>query len=162
MTSRIRKIVFAGMAMVMFLLSSHAYASMNPHCSNVGGAILTNVNGFGPNTTLGVATGDLRGALGVEIVGMAPGANGTFVITVQHHWVTDNGETLAIDQAQAIGMFVAPGLFAVTNYQVHLSGGTGRFAGAHGDMSAIGELDLNTGQAVLRYAGQVCYAPPND
>jgi len=76
---------------------------------------------------------------------------------VQHHWVTDNGETLTIDPATVHGVFVAPGLLAVTEYKVHLSGGTGRFANATADLSSIGEVDFNTGHAVLRYSGTVCY-----
>jgi hypothetical protein len=45
----------------------------------------------------------------------------------------------------------------VTEYKVHLSGGTGRFANATADLSSIGEVDFNTGHAVLRYSGTVCY-----
>jgi len=51
---------------------------------------------------------------------------------------------------------VAPNLFAITNYQFHVTGGTGRFDGATGDMSAIGEADFNTGHLIGRYSGQLC------
>jgi hypothetical protein len=157
----IRKIAVtaAAAAVILLFMSLHANAaSMNPHCTDVGGAILSDLNGFGPNTTMGVATGDLKGGVGVEIVGI----NSTFtVFTVQHHWVTENGESLQIDRADASGTYVASGLFAFTDYRAHLSGGTGRFAGASGDLSFIGELDLNTGHAILRYSGHVCFAPAN-
>jgi hypothetical protein len=131
----------------------------SPSCSPIGGAIITNLGGFGQidgtPTTLGVATGDLKGALGVQIVS----ASADFTtITVQHHWVTENGETLVVDQAQAHGVFVAPGLLAITDYKVHLSGGTGRYANATADTTTIGEVDFNTGQAVLRYRGTLCFA----
>ena len=147
---------FGSVGLVLGLITGSGFAG-NPHCSDVGGAILTNLGGFGSidglPTTLGVATGDLKGALGVQILS----ASSDFTsITVQHHWVTDNGETLKIDPATAHGVFVAQGLLAVTDYKVHLSGGTGRFANASGDMSAIGEIDFNTGNAVLRYSGQLC------
>jgi hypothetical protein len=129
----------------------------SPTCSAIGGVILTNLGGFGQidgtPTTLGVATGDLKGALGVQIVSASPDFT---TITVQHHWVTENGETLVVDQAVAHGVFVAPGLLAITDYKVHLSGGTGRFAQAKADMSTIGEVDFNTGHAVLRYSGTLC------
>ena len=145
---------FVTVSLLLASLTSPAFAK-SPFCSPVGGAILTNVGGFGQigsnPTTLGVATGDLKGAVGVEITG----SSGT-TFNVQHHWVTDTGETLTIDQAQAKGMFVASGLLAITEYKFHLSGGTGRFATASGDLSAIGELDFNTGNAILRYSGQVC------
>lgn len=142
--------------LVVALFLTGAFAK---DCSAVGGVILTNLGGFGvidgSPTTLGVATGDLKGALGVQIVSASPDFTS---INVQHHWVTENGETLTIDPATAHGAFVAPGLLAVTDYKVHLSGGTGSFAHATGDMSAIGEIDFNTGHAVLRYSGKVCRA----
>lgn len=127
-------------------------------CSDIGGAILTDLGGFGEidgfGTTLGVATGDLKGALGVRIVN----ASSDFTtITVEHHWVTDNGEILMLDQATLHGTYVGPGLLAVTDYRIHLKGGTGRFANAKADTTAIGELDLNTGHAVLRYSGKLCF-----
>jgi hypothetical protein len=149
--------VFLNVTLLLASLASSAFAK-NPNCSDVGGAILTNVGGFGQIdghlTTLGVATGDLKGAIGVEI----SGTNSSSVFSVQHHWVTDNGETLTIDPAQATGMFVnSSGLLAITDYKFHLSGGTGRFANATGDLSAIGEFDFSTGHGILRYSGQVCY-----
>ena len=127
-------------------------------CTAVGGAILTDLGGFGvidgSPTTLGTATGDLKGALGVQILSASPDFT---TITVQHHWVTDDGETLNFDQATVHGSFVAQGLLAVTDYKAHLSGGTWRFANATGDFSNIGEVDFGTGHAILRYSGTVCY-----
>lgn len=147
---------------LLFVLLSAAAFAANPRCSDVGGAILTNVGGFGQidgsPTTMGVASGDLKGGIGVQILSTSPDFT---TITVQHHWVTENGETLNIDQATLHGVFVAPGLLAVTQYKSHLSGGTGRFAGATGDTSYIGEIDFNTGHAVLRYSGKVCLAGGN-
>jgi hypothetical protein len=128
-------------------------------CTDIGGVILTDLGGFGEidgnPTTLGVATGDLKGGLGVEIVSTSSDFTS---ITVRHHWVTDNGEILTFDQATLHGTFVAPGLLAVIDYKVHLRGGTGRFANAKSDITSIGELDLNTGHAVLRYSGKLCFA----
>ena len=53
---------------------------------------------------------------------------------------------------------VATGLYAMGTYPVHLNGGTGRYGHATGDFTNIGEADLNTGQIVLRYTGQICFA----
>jgi len=128
------------------------------HCVPIGGMLMTNFGGFGPNTTLGTATGDLRGAVGVNILSVSQGSGNTTLFAVQHHWVTESGDTLSLDQATATSTQVAPGLFAIVNYSAHLSGGTGRFAGATGDLTNIGEADLSTGQLVLRYRGQVCFA----
>jgi hypothetical protein len=159
-TTRSFQIFFLSISLLA-LLTGNAFAK-SPSCSEVGGALLTNVGGFGQIdghlTTLGVATGDLKGALGVEI--LAVNSTST-MFTVQHHWVTDNGDTLTIGQAQAKGMFVASGLLAITEYNFQVSGGTGRFTTASGNLSAIGELDFNTGHAILRYSGELCYSVPD-
>lgn len=144
--------------MLWIALSSAIGFAANPHCTAVGGAVLTNLGGFGlidgSPTTMGVVTGDLKGAIGVQILS----ASSDFTtINVQHHWVTDSGETLALDPATVHGAYVAPGLLAIVEYKTHLSGGTGRFANATGDGSLIGEIDFNAGHVILRYSGTVCY-----
>jgi len=150
-----------GVCLLLALFTINGFAA-NPHCTDLGGVILTNVGGFGQidgsPTTMGIATGDLKGAIGIQIVSASPDFTS---ITVQHHWVTENGETLNIGQATLHGAFVAPGLLAVTEYKAHLSGGTGRFANATGDTSYIGEIDFNTGHVVLRYSGTACFAGSN-
>jgi hypothetical protein len=114
-------------------------------------------NFVGPNTTLGPATGDLQGAVSADLLGVTPGADGTVVFSVQHHWTTDAGDTIAMQVAQAAATQVAPGLFAVTSYPVTIQGGTGRFTGAYGMLKNIGEVDLNTQRTVFRYSGYVCF-----
>lgn len=162
MKGRTRVLVFMfSLGLLIGFLSPSGFAQ-NSHCTTVGGAIVTNLGGFGvidgSPTTLGVATGDLKGALGVQIVSAAPDFTR---ITVQHHWVTDDGETLHIDQATLHGVYVSSTLLAVTDYEVHLSGGTGRFANATGNLSSIGEVDFATGHTVLRYSGTICYSASN-
>ena len=154
MSARKSSWVIAAWCLCVVLFIGSAWADPK-HCAPVGGAFMTNLGGFGDNTTLGVITGDIKGAVGVQVLGMTT-ANGTTTVTVQHHLVTETGDTVFIDQAQVIGVFVAPGLFAITNYQIHLSGGTGRFQGASADMSAIGEADFNTGHLIGRYTGKLC------
>lgn len=128
------------------------------HCQLVGGTIATNFGGIDQTTTLGVATGDLRGAVSGAILGTPqPGAGGTVVFHVQHHWVTETGDTLFFDPATATTQPLSPTLFAVITYPVHLTGGTGKFAGAAGDLTNIGEVDLTSG-TTFRYSGQVCFA----
>jgi hypothetical protein len=43
---------------------------------------------------------------------------------------------------------------------VIITGGTGRFAGASGTLAVFGAIDLNHGQLILRYQGEVCFAQP--
>jgi hypothetical protein len=131
-------------------------------CHPIGGFISTNVGGFGPNTTMGTAVGDLAGAVGVEILGITTGANGLVDVVVQHHWVTSTGDTLTIDKAHLYGVYVAPGLLAVTNYKVHMAGGTGRYQNTSGDIDVIGEADFNTGHTALQFTGQLCRESDQD
>lgn len=130
----------------------------NPHCQQVGGAFLTNLGVIDGNTTLGVATGDLRGALAATILNISNEPDNTVVFTVQHHLVTDSGDTITVDVAHAVASPVAPGLLGIVSYPITISGGTGRFSGAHGQINNIGEVDLNTGHTVFRYTGEVCFA----
>lgn len=134
-------------------------AAVSP-CVAVGGSISTNLGVIDANTTLGTATGDLRGALAANILGISQVGNNT-LFSVQHHWVTESGETLVIEKTTATSTQVAPGLFAITNYSLHISNGTGKFTGATGDLHLIGEVNLNTGQTVFRYTGEVCFAELN-
>lgn len=128
------------------------------HCTLVGGTVMTNFGAIDQNTTMGTATGDLRGAVSGTLLGAPqPGAGNTLVFHIQHHWVTESGDTLSFDPATATNVQISQTLFAVVTYPLHLTGGTGRFAGATGDLNTIGEVDLVKG-TVFRYSGQVCFA----
>jgi hypothetical protein len=108
---------------------------------------------------MGSATGDLKGAVGATITLQDASADGTkLTFSVQHHWVTDSGDTLAFGPATATFAQVAPGLYGVTKYKAHLNGGTGKYADRSGDLNFIGEVDLGAGQLVLRYTGLLCSA----
>jgi hypothetical protein len=121
--------------------------------------IMTNFGAIDQNTTMGPATGDLRGAVSGTLLGAPqPSAGNTLVFHIQHHWVTESGDTLFFDPATATTVPLSQTLFAIVTYPVHLKGGTGKFAGATGDLTGIGEVDLSNG-TVFRYSGQVCFAP---
>ena len=129
------------------------------HCVPVGGMLMTNFGAIDANTTMGTATGDLRGAVSGTLLGAPqPGAGGTLVFHIQHHWVTESGDTLTFDPAVATTAPLSQTLFAVITYPVHITGGTGKFAGAIGDLKNIGEVDLAAQATVFRYSGQVCFA----
>ena len=55
-------------------------------------------------------------------------------------------------------VLLGAGLFAVITYPVHITGGTGKFAGAIGDIKNVGEVDLAAQATIFRYSGQVCFA----
>jgi hypothetical protein len=111
------------------------------NCKEVSGGVVTNfltesgtvnfANESGKQfiyTTIGTATGDLAGALGVYIFSITPGANGV-VAKVHHHWVTDAGDTIYLQDATANAFQVGPysGVYAVADnsYTVNIIGGTG-------------------------------------
>ena len=162
--NRIARIaLFASLTVLLsaFLASSggHPAAKAQPHhdlsggrCIHVGGAIITNFGAVDPNTTLGPATGDLRGAVAASLLAPPqPGPNGTVLFQVQHHWVTEAGDNIYFDPAVATTIPLSQTRFAFTSYPVHISGGTGKFAGATGDLINIGEADLQLGTAI-RYS----------
>src|ERR1700751_2855899 len=132
-----------------------AATGQTKHCTPAGGMLMTNLGAVDPATTMGVAIGDLKGAVGATILSTEASGN-TLALRVQPHSVTESGDTLTIDPAVATTTQVSPGLYAVVNYPVHLRGGTGKFAGATGDLTSIGEADLVSGQIVLRYSGKIC------
>jgi hypothetical protein len=122
--------------------------------------LMTNLGAIDASTTMGPVTGDLKGAVSGTIVSQEVIGN-NLVLHVQHHWVTESGDLLFFDQATATSTPVAPGLYAIITYPVHLAGGTGKFAQVTGDFNNIGEVDLNNGQIVLRYSGQLCFPKTN-
>ena len=150
--------ILRGFSILFFVLN--LAPSLLGQCRQVGGSLITNFGGVDANTTLGPASGDLGGAVAASILGVAPGANGTTVFTVQHHWVTDSGHAIFFKVAQATVAPVAPGVFGFVTYDAALSGGTGKFTGATGTLHFTGEADLNAGTIALRYNGKVCLATP--
>ncbi len=145
--------------MILVAMAPALLAQGGANCRQVGGAILTNF--VDQTTTLGTATGDLKGGLGVTVLSLAPGANGTLVFHVHHHWVTEAGDTITLNDTYATAYPSGiPGLSAVSYTNgVTIAGGTGRFAGATGKLTSYGAIDLNNQHLILRYEGQVCYPP---
>jgi hypothetical protein len=79
-------------------------------------------------------------------------------------WVTDAGDTIFLDDADA-PMSPTPinGLFATGNYKVTITGGTGRFAAASGTIVFSGAADFSyptNPRGILRYQGTICFAQP--
>jgi hypothetical protein len=136
---------------------------------------MTNLGAIGgtsvPSTTLGRVTGDLSGAVAATIENVQQTGN-TFVFTVQHHIVTDEGDFVNAKEALATTVQlqgVTPPLFAIVTYPVSIiPGGTGKFANATGTITNIGEVqvpgfatgDLSGGTLILRYSGNICFPTP--
>jgi hypothetical protein len=145
------------------LLVPSLFAQGGANCHHVGGSILTNF--LDQTHTLGSATGDLKGGLGVNI--LAPprsGPNGSIIFHNHHQWVTESGDTLLFEDADATAFPtmspLAPALLAVSYLDgVAITGGTGRYAGASGKLAVFGAVDMSKQQLTLRYEGQVCTRP---
>ena len=78
-----------------------------------------------------------------------------------HHWVTEAGDTILFDDADAtLFPTPVPGLYAGSYVNgIKIIGGTGRFENATGNLtSTYGAADLTKGQVILRYQGHVCLA----
>lgn len=145
--------------MIFVMMAPALLAEGGANCRDVGGAVLTNF--LDQTTTLGTATGDLKGGLGVTVLNVSPGPGGTVVFHNHHHWVTETGDTILFNDADATAFTTGiPGLYAVSYTNgVTITGGTGRFAGATGKIAWFGAVDLNKQQVILRYEGQICFHP---
>ena len=162
MLSQFSKVAAVALFAMLFAVTAAGQAKS---CQPAGGMLMTDLGAVDATTTMGVATGDLKGAVGATILNIDTLNGGaTLIFTVQHHWVTETGDLLFFDQAKATVERVGgpqSTRYGVVSYPTHLNGGTGRFAGATGDFTTIGEADLATGQLVFRYSGTVCFAQKN-
>jgi hypothetical protein len=150
------------LAMTSFLVvGASAQKNKKQTCQSAGGMLMTNLGAIDASTTMGPATGDLKGSVSATVLGTEVVGN-NLVFHIQHHWVTESGDTLSFAPATATTTEVAPNLYAIITYPVHLSGGTGKFAQMTGDLNSIGEVDLNTGQIIIRYSGRLCSPKPDE
>src|SRR6516165_5688592 len=107
------------------------------NCRHVGGGILTNFldpsqclptsNSSVNLCTDGTATGDLRGAVGVQVLEVKGN-----VYHVRHHWVTESGDTISLNDAYLTTYPTSdPNNRVLADYLngVEIIGGTGAFAG---------------------------------
>lgn len=128
-------------------------------CEPVGGSLLTNIGVLPNETNLGPVFGDLRGSVAASILGQ--NSDGSF--RLQHYYVTESGDTITLKVAVLTPTYPTAdrNIVAVTwgNYRSDISGGTGRFKGATGYLDYFGLADFTQNTLVLRYRGEVCYAP---
>jgi len=150
--------IFSGITMCFGAVPGLADAG---HCRHVGGGVLTN---FLDQTTCGgptglcsdgTATGDLKGAIGVNVLAVTGN-----VYHVHHHLVTETGDTVFWQDADLTTFPTNDSGRVLADYLngVNITGGTGGFENAHGTLESVfGAIDLNKGELTLRYEGTVCF-----
>src|SRR5260221_5947020 len=145
-------LLFSGGTLLFGAASGWAECSGQPQ--HVAGGILTVF--IDANHTDGVAIGDLRGAIGVQILATLP--NG---FHVHHHFVLESGDQIFFDDADVTLFPTRDPNRVVADYLngVNIPGGTGRFKQATGNIGAWGAVDLAQGKLTLRYEGTICVHP---
>jgi hypothetical protein len=150
--------VFSFLSFIPTGLSNIVFAQER-HCVAVGGALMTNIGAIGGVTNLGPVFGDLQGSVAATILGQ--NADGTF--NVQHYWVTTGGETITLNVAVLSPTYPTSDKAIVAvpwgHYRSTIAGGTGKYASATGFLDYFGMADFHQATLVLRYRGEVCYAP---
>ena len=148
------------LSLLTFVLTNSVAGSAHaaPHCSPVGGVLMTNIGAIAGQTNLGPVSGDLAGSVAATILGQ--NANGTF--NVQHYWVTAAGDTIKLKVAVLTPTYPTNDMAIVAvpwgNYRSYIAGGTGKYAEATGYLDYFGMADFNQNTLVLRYRGEVCFA----
>jgi hypothetical protein len=145
-----RKLIPAGIALV--LSGTAAFAE----CQMVAGTIDATVVGGEPVNVLGNVSGSLAGATRAVVMGQAARADGSVELDLAHDFVTfDRGALHTTDKAVWTPVPGRDGVFHMsTSYTI--TGGSGAFEGAAGQLINDGVADTNTGLVTLRYAGEVC------
>lgn len=125
-------------------------------CEQVAGTIDATVVGGEPLNVLGNVTGDLAGATRAVVLGQAAGEDGRVTLDLAHDFVTfDRGALRTTDSAVWTPVPGREGVFHMsTTYAI--TGGSGAYDGATGQLVNDGIADTTTGLVTLRYAGEVC------
>jgi hypothetical protein len=125
-------------------------------CEHVAGSIAATIVGGEPLNVLGSVNGTLEGATRAVVLGQAADEDGRVTLDLTHDFVTLDGSSLkTTDSAVWTPVPGHEGLFHMrTAYKI--TGGTGTYGAASGQLANDGIADTTTGLVTLRYGGQVC------
>jgi hypothetical protein len=154
----ISKFVFWMAGLVLVFPAYGQTKPSNLKCGAVGGVMSTDLGAVDQQTTMGVSTGDLKGAVSASILDVTANSDGTVSFVVQHHFVTESGDMISFGPATAVTQPVSSTRYAILDYPVTIKGGSGKYTNATGKLDSIGEVDLGSGQTVFRYSGKLCLA----
>ena len=129
-----------------------AAARSGPRCHPVEGTIIERITG--PNTAAGKVTGDISGDVDIVITALQQLPGGLVKFQANCTMVTPQG-TLTTNDNAVLSPIDAP-LYRVNNH-LNVSGGTGEFAGATGNLHTHGTVNFVPGGLVdLHYRGELC------
>jgi hypothetical protein len=137
-----------------------AEASPRQHggsCTNVGGTIAANIIATASGqVVVGTVTGTLRGAVQGTLAAPEPQADGSLLLEVVDHYVTEEG--FLLETLDRITLTPVPGREGVFHQSgtYEVTGGTGKFERANGSFIGHGEADVARGQVTVRYEGRLC------
>jgi hypothetical protein len=126
-------------------------AAASGHCQPVGGSVFTNF--VDPTDAVGPVSGDLAGAVSVQILAI----NGN-VYHIRKHFVTTSGDTMTVADTDFTTYPTSVSGLAAATEPMTITGGTGRFDGATGSVTFFGAIN-GDGEVTLRYSGTICFKP---
>lgn len=127
-----------------------------PRCHPVQGSIIERITGA--NTAAGKVTGDVSGDVSIVITALQQLPGGEVSFQAQCTMITANGTLTTNDDAH-LSPIDAP-LYRVNNH-LRVSGGTGEYAAATGNLHTHGTVNFVPGGLVdLRYSGELCDEKP--
>lgn len=132
-----------------------------PRCTSIGGTISASlIAGEGGQTAVGNVTGTLRGAVSGVVAAPEVQPDGSLLLNVIDHFVTEAGDVL--ETQATVHLVPVPGregsFHHAATYQV--VSGAGAFARASGSFLGHGEADVVRGQVTVRYEGSLCGVAP--
>lgn len=123
----------------------------NDACQNIEG---TDVAQFtGPTLAVGTLSGDLEGTFDAVIDEIRPGDDGSLHLKA-HRTITNALGTINTSDHGVLSPDSPPVYRANGEYE--FVGGTGAYASVSGWIRIHGEVNLATGQVLLRYSGRIC------
>jgi hypothetical protein len=146
----VKLFAFSGAAICIGAVTG--FAGDGGNCRDVGGGVLTNF--LDQTHAQGPITGDLRGAVAVEVLGV----NGN-VYHIAKQLVTDTGDTVSFSDTDLTTYTTSVSGLVAAQETIKIVGGTGHFDGATGTLSFFGAI--NGGEVTLRYDGTVCFRSPS-
>ena len=125
-------------------------------CEQVAGTIAATIVGGEPPNVLGTVSGDLEGATRAVVMSQEAGEDGGVALDLTHDFVILDGSSLkTLDKAVWTPVPGHEGVFHMSTAYT-ITGGTGTYEAASGQLVNEGLADTTTGLVTLRYAGQVC------